>query len=446
MAFYRASTTGNWSNLAIWQIWNGSAWVSASVLPGAADDVWSNNFTVTINQDITVLTLRNAANTTPVVTAGGHFSISSNVSVTCVDTIISTHIWQNASSLYLIQTSGSANTITLNMNLLAPVSGSVNFRYVLITHTGILNYNGTIRGSINSIPMLFINSVLTVNIVGSITNYNNSTGGIGAVHIAQNATVNITGDLFVENILLIQSNSFALTIASICTVNITGNISNFSTNSTIGFATISIVAAATLNIIGNVTGGVSNPSNNAIVSSSTSYINHIGTLIGGNASSAGTGGAGIVTTNASSITILSGPFVFGNYGSPPFNCVRVFFSNNTSKYIEFASNSTNGALFPSPAPTRSTMYSPNTLADSPIPVNVRQGTVYALGSQTGTLAVPSPSDVRKGLAVDNTVGTAELTAEDILNAIETSSNDVAVRLRNVATVASTGGQLASYNI
>ena len=56
-----------------------------------------------------------------------------------------------------------------------------------------------------------------------------------------------------------------------------------------------------------------------------------------------------------------------------------------------------------------------------------------------------PSDVRKGVNTDATVGTADLTAQDIFTEIASSSDPIAVRLRNIATVQTTGAKLASYN-
>ena len=82
---------------------------------------------------------------------------------------------------------------------------------------------------------------------------------------------------------------------------------------------------------------------------------------------------------------------------------------------------------------------------APIPADVRQGVVYALSTQTGTLAVPSPSDVRKNTPTDNTVGTADLSAQDFLDLLSTSPDPIAERLRNVATVQTTGDQITSLS-
>ena len=44
--------SGNWSDSAIW---------SGSIIPTASDDVYANNRIVTIDQNITVTSLRNSA-------------------------------------------------------------------------------------------------------------------------------------------------------------------------------------------------------------------------------------------------------------------------------------------------------------------------------------------------------------------------------------------------
>ena len=49
----------------------------------------------------------------------------------------------------------------------------------------------------------------------------------------------------------------------------------------------------------------------------------------------------------------------------------------------------------------------------------------------------------KSVGTDNTVGTADLTAQDIFDAITNSSDPIAKRLRNVSTVQITGDQISS---
>lgn len=65
MANYRAIANGNWSNLAIWED-DRLGYFSASVsLPTTADDVYANNFTVTIDGTRNASTIRNTAFTPP---------------------------------------------------------------------------------------------------------------------------------------------------------------------------------------------------------------------------------------------------------------------------------------------------------------------------------------------------------------------------------------------
>lgn len=52
MATRFAVASGNWSNTAIWD---------GGILPASTDDVYTNNYTVTLDQDITIASLRNTA-------------------------------------------------------------------------------------------------------------------------------------------------------------------------------------------------------------------------------------------------------------------------------------------------------------------------------------------------------------------------------------------------
>jgi hypothetical protein len=113
-------------------------------------------------------------------------------------------------------------------------------------------------------------------------------------------------------------------------------------------------------------------------------------------------------------------------------------------YFEFRDNSTNGALPPAGSAPATRLVSPDTVVAAPIPANVRQGRVYALGSQTGTMIVPSPANVVKNVPVDNTVGTGVLDPSALwnvpLSAINTTGS-IGQRVKNASTVESTGAQI-----
>lgn len=120
MAERWAVATGNWSDVATWD--------GGVAKPTAGDDVHANGFTVTINETITVGTLRTTAGTTPV--AGGGFTTSGTVVV-------------NADVL-----AGTTTCLTVNAN-------------------GTLNGDSTGGGSASVLGVLLVNA----------TQNGNSTGG-----------------------------------------------------------------------------------------------------------------------------------------------------------------------------------------------------------------------------------------------------------------------------
>jgi hypothetical protein len=61
MANYRAIANGNFSNLTIWEDDSLGYFSPSSVLPGSSDNVYSNNFIITIDGIVTVSTIRNTA-------------------------------------------------------------------------------------------------------------------------------------------------------------------------------------------------------------------------------------------------------------------------------------------------------------------------------------------------------------------------------------------------
>ena len=82
--------------------------------------------------------------------------------------------------------------------------------------------------------------------------------------------------------------------------------------------------------------------------------------------------------------------------------------------------------------------------------NVRAGVVYGGGILTGTCAVPAAGSVALGVPVDNTTGTAILTQANVQSAVWntltsslTTAGSIGERLKNAATVATTGEQLAT---
>jgi hypothetical protein len=100
MAERWAVATGNWSNTATW---------NGGTLPGATDDVYANGFTVTIDQDITVKSLRFIAGTTAV--QGGVFTCSTSVTITLDELSVGSFTGGSATPLLTL----TAGTSTVNV-------------------------------------------------------------------------------------------------------------------------------------------------------------------------------------------------------------------------------------------------------------------------------------------------------------------------------------------
>ena len=465
MASYRAVATGNFSNVAIWNVWNGSAWVAASVIPSSADDVWANTFTITIDQNVTVLTIRNlntGAPGTGTTSGGGYQIINGGLTLTCTNNISQTMV----GAVDLLTVNTTSGVTTLYLTSVWVTNGQVG-RVITITGNSIVNIVGEFMCGSNGQIGCRTTGAATVNLIGNIMTAS-YTSSVTTWDLAANTTFNLTGNITPSLFSLSSQATFGIRLlGNGCVVNINGNVDWSAFNNTsntainINLVNVNNTANNVITINGNIVGGtISNGHNGIFNPGAGSIIEHNGVLYGGSGGSAGGGNWGITATNSLVLLKLSGPFVFGNYGCPPFAAARVTLLNNISNYTEYASNSTNGALFPAAPPTRMTMYSPDTLADSPIPANVRQGITYALGSQTGTLAVPDPSDVRKNTPTDNTVGTADLTAADMWDYLAsniTTSGSIGEVVKDIkqktdlipnnpTSNESVGAIVASYNV
>jgi hypothetical protein len=281
-----------------------------------------------------------------------------------------------------------------------------------------------------------VSCTLTVigNVLGSITN-----GPVAGIWFGAGGTLNITGNVYGS---FANNNDGYGIYFNVGNLNITGNVYGGENVAGASWG-IRIVGIATVYITGNLYAGNSPSVNNyqAINSTTASYINQVGAIY------AGRNSVGFVSSNASAINLLSGPFVCNEYGFVPFQCVRMNLIPSSTSYFEFRDETTNGAVSPSAVAPATQLVSPATIADNPIPANVRFGTVYSIGSQTGTLRMPHPNQVTYGVAVDNTFGNAVLTAAsvwDYLVANITVENSIGMRLKNVSTPQTTGEQLEAF--
>lgn len=452
MAVRYAVATGNWSNTSTWD---------GGTLPTTADDVYANNFTVTIDISVTVLSIRNTAQTPAV--AGGNFVLNNGVVINCT----SGGLVIGGSQLLSYAGNGS---VTINSSISGISSGS-NINGFVISGTGIVTINGTINGSTSSVvtpSIINVTGAATLNIVGNINSFSsaaiNSTsvrmtasgstlnvvGNIESrgtqketVILNAGTTLNLTGNAFVQ---LTTANSARSIVASAAILNITGDLYLINTTGVnTGMSALQALNGCTINVTGNVYSDptVTSTTGGAVavsIGGTPSYYKQIGTV------TAGYRDVALVSTVINGINIMSGPFISGVYGILPFIIQRMHYFRTIGSYYEFRDETTNGGLPPGPIAPATRLVSPDTVVDSPIPANVRNGITYALGSLTGTLAVPAPGSVALGVPTDNTVGTAVLTPDaiwDYATSSITDDNSIGARLKNVSTVDTTGSQLAS---
>jgi hypothetical protein len=348
MALRYAANTGNWSALATWD--------GGASLPGAGDDVYANGKTVTIDQDVTVLSLRTTAGGAAV--AGGNFAVSTARTITAE--IIA------GSSICLSASPGSGVTVAVTGNVTGSATAAASG--VQMSGAGILNVVGNVTGGAGSSSGSGIQTATTpgtVNITGTVT----GVVGSGVFHNTT-GTMNITGDVTATS-----SSSGAIN-------NTTGTLNVY------GTATGSPTTAGAAGVQNNSTG-----SGFVQVSKSSDFPNGGATAGAPGTNAANT--AGFVTVDA---------MIFGSGGIPP--CTgRHFIRNAGTNYVTMRESNA-GA----------TLNMGELSADYPSLANVRSGISYDFGNKTGTCAVPPAGSVAYGVPVDATTGTAALSPTDLLGA------------------------------
>jgi hypothetical protein len=372
MAIKWPLANGVWSNAANW---------NDGTLPDVGDDVHADGKTVTIDQDVTVLSIRTTQRDGG--TAGGGFNVSGT-------RILSCNILGGTTQCLSIS---NFSNITIIGDIISGTSTSVNGVNVgsnsSITITG--NLNGRARTS-------------AAVVVGGSFNYITITGNL----------IQTSG----EN--TINREWYALrTSGSNNNVIITGTVRG---TNTLSFG----VYNTGLNYVEIIGIGLSDSCRNINLDATVILKRAVGSEI------YGTGLRGFSNT----LFVFLREIEYGPNGESP-----------TSGQVKFVDDINVKTLVTTIDNTQVTLVDLNTLPNEiPIESDVREGTNYNAGQKIGTLVIPSSADVRRSIPVDNTVGTADLTAEGFLTEIENSSNPIAIRLKNVATVETVGDQLgAVYN-
>lgn len=382
MADIRAAQSGDFSATSTWV---------GGVVPGSGDIAYANTFTITISDTRTVQAISNASGTS--ITVGGTFSLLNGCNLTCTN---ANGVVQGATSTSCITTPslgvGSLASVTANIQF---SGGLANTNLITFSTSGTLNTIGNLTGQSSAFSVCHVIGVTgagVLNHTGSVTGGSSSSGGCHGIAVSATSTVNITGNVIGG---INQVANYGLSISgAAANVTVTGNV------------TASNQAAAIVN-------------------------NNAATLtVNGVCQSSSTQPA-ILGGSANQITRLSGPFLLGASGN--INPVQAqswrWAPTQIPTYMEVVAS--NGS-------TKRNLYTADNMPSGGYPTtnNVRSGTVYGPSSEnTGTLAVPSASSVALGVAVDNTTGTAILTAANVRTAVGLASANLDTQLAAIPSAA-----------
>ncbi len=499
--YYFVASTGATSRVPrdwTFQGWDGTSWVVLHTVTGAVLSTGSPYTSPTIGNTTAYIRYRINVTATQAVgtnvgisemylyeknyttlsgAVGGGFTLSGSYTLTLTDS----NSIEAGTTDCLTFSGASPASSTINAININGSDTVVGASAIVVTNTGTLNITGNIySGALNNTTHyggIDITGAATVSVVGNIIEESSAVairvaatstilnivgniyatasgnGGISLL-VSNNSTINITG-----NVVTVMDNgtgwtSSCISVGNICTINLTGNIytGRNSTSTPINYG-ITSGQPINLYITGNLYAGrLENGTSvtyggQCVNLTGAVYVNHIGIQEAGYFTGSQVPIA-YVSTGSGAINILTGPFIFGQYGGVPYYVARMHLNPTVSGYIQYRDNSTNGALQPGTIAPTVTYYPASTIADAPIPANVRSGVVYALGSQTGTLVVPAPGSVASGVVYDNgTLGTAVLTASavwDALTSTMVTPGSIGERLKNSSTVATTGAQLAAF--
>jgi hypothetical protein len=322
----------------------------------------------------------------------------------------------------------STDAISSGYGVNGQFNSSVN-RNITCTGFGIIRPNFHTGGTLVNINGNGTTTNITSNIV-QYTNVQTSYSGIVTVGGGNNI-LNVTGDVYIDSVATTLARGRCITsgIAS-NTINVIGNIYSTSAEG------VDMAIITHSNIL-NITGNVYN------YSTATSTANRI---IGGNTVTSKHNITGNIIVNSPTNTgfcfltgelSLTGNFI-GVNGIFPFAVNKLQISPSVSISFQMqATNNANRFLYTSAQST-------GQAAES----NVRLGIIYGPNNDyTGTCAVPPSGSVTLGVPVDNTTGTAytdpTALAAAFFTEISGSSDPLAQRMKNQATVQTTGDQIAA---
>ena len=413
---------GNWSNAANW---------NGGTKPVAGDDVFADGFTVTIDENVNVASIRTTQRSGG--TAGGGFTLGLGLNVTA-------NIISGSSVCLTVANASGTNIVTGNVTggTQGGANGAINK-----SSAGTLTVIGNVTGGSGSISIGVNTSGGIVNITGNCTA--GAGGQSSGVRVTGTLGINIVGDCIGgsssgSNGLNMQNPSgntvvtgnaiggtgfnavginFAASTAGTTTVN--GNVTGNSTNAAgAGILLETTTSNPALVINGNVIASAANGINSTVANSGIITVN-------GNVTAAANA-IGVVQTSLNGWIIINGNAFSASSGAVAFYGQRVLINSSGTLQHEYRVNNAG-----SPGVARS-LYTGGVNLGNPATNNVRLGTVYGASNElTGTCAVPGAASVAVGVPVDNTVGTAAITPESIRAALGLASANLDTQLAGLAS-------------
>lgn len=403
MPTYYARKSGNINATDVWA--TTPSGTAAAVTFASGDVLVANSFTVTVNVNTDLGSTGEVRNdTTGGATAGGTFTLQ-GVTLTA-------NVFAGGSGNTNCVTASSASAMTIVGKV---TGGSANNAYgVNYSGLGSLSITGSIAGGTSTAP-----GVLAAG--GTLTVTGNVTGGSG-VSFGYGLRMNL-GTVSITGTVTGGTGSAGVMTQSSGTLTITGSV-----NGATAVGVDCQTSNGTITVIGTATGGAAAgvlvTGNNAVT------VNVTRAKGGPNATSAaGVTGGAFAVVNIEEIE-------FGDLGAPPLT---------SSVPYRLSDKTSNVCIFYRFGTTKKTLVDTASTSLLPAASDVRFGVSYNSGVTTGTCRVPTAANVLQGVLVDNTTGTAIMTPAgfwDYLTSNANTSGSMGERLKNCATVTSTGQQIA----
>jgi len=274
-------------------------------------------------------------------------------------------------------------------------------------NNGVSLTSTTIQAGATAANLITLSGTASASINGAIIG--GSTGSANCITHSSSGTLTTTGTITSST----GNNSHGITVSGNGTLNATGDISS-STGAASGVNITS--AAATVSITGNLIAGSGGA---AVSNTSTSSVTVIGNFTASLSSNAFT------SSNSGATNRLSGSFISAANGYAAIYAVKYFLNTSpTAAKTRYALNGSSTYL--------DMFTADNSLGQAAI-TDVRFGTVYASGALTGVAYIPSAGSVAFGVPVDNTTGTATLTAANVRAAIGLATANLDTQLAAIPT-------------